>query len=214
MMSPPHNSEREVRILRTAASAHIIPLYESFWQPGGRLILTFPFMPFDLSGLLAQDTLTPSAARSCLRDVFAALSHLHALRIIHRDVKPSNILLRTPAGPAYLADLGIAWAPDDAASEPASRKITDVGTTAYRPPELLFGNTAYGCALDLWAAGCVVAEVVGRRREPLFDAGELGSELALIRSIFMSLGTPTVEVWPVRCPVAALMSLCEEGRTC
>lgn len=84
--------------------------------------------------------------------------------------------------------------PGDAASEPPSKKITDVGTTCYRPPELLFGHTAYDCSLDLWAAGCVVAECI--TQTTLFDAGALGSELALIQSIFKTLGTPNEETWP------------------
>lgn len=114
-------------------------------------------------------------------------------------------------GPAFLADFGIAWSPDDQASEPFDQKITDVGTTCYRPPELLFGHKAYGPEIDLWAAGCVVAECVrgglGGIEEPsvkvgeaewtLFDAGELGSELALVKSIFETLGTPGDETWPV-----------------
>ena len=84
--------------------------------------------------------------------------------------------------------------PGDAASEPADKKITDVGTTCYRPPELLFGHTAYGCSLDLWAAGCMVAECLTSKT--LFDAGALGSELALIQSIFQTLGTPNDNIWP------------------
>lgn len=81
--------------------------------------------------------------------------------------------------------------------EPASRKITDVGTTCYRPPELLFGHTSYGYALDMWAAGCVTAEVFLRNSETLFKSGEVGSDLALIFSIFNTLGTPTLNSWPV-----------------
>lgn len=84
--------------------------------------------------------------------------------------------------------------PGDAASEPPNRKIIDVGTTCYRPPELIFGNTAYDCSLDLWAAGCVVAECLTGKT--LFDAGALRSELALIQSIFRTLGTPNDETWP------------------
>ena len=87
----------------------------------------------------------------------------------------------------------------DEGSEPEDQKITDVGTTAYRPPELLFGHKAYGFPLDMWAAGCVVAEVVAGRPHPnLFDSGPLGSDLALIQSHFKRLGTPTDETWPVR----------------
>jgi hypothetical protein len=62
----------------------------------------------------------------------------------------------------------------------------------------LFGNKQYGCSLDLWAAGCTVAEALDPSHETLFDSGELGSDLALIQSVFKKLGTPNVEVWPVR----------------
>ena len=143
------------------------------------------------------------AARHILEGLFCALTHIHSKGIIHRDIKPANILLSHPSGPAFLADFGIAWSPDDPASEPPDQKITDVGTTCYRPPELLFGHKAYGPAIDMWAAGCVAAECVrnglkaGDAEWTLFDAGEVGSELALVKSIFETLGTPTDETWPV-----------------
>ncbi|KAJ5798803.1 uncharacterized protein N7503_006308 [Penicillium pulvis] len=134
--------------------------------------------------------------RSILRDMFSGIAHIHKLGIIHRDIKPSNILMDSPNGPAYLADFGISWKEGDAGSEPSDSKITDVGTTCYRPPEILFGYRGYGTALDLWAAGCVVAEstVVGHRS--LFDSGPLGSDLSLIHSIFQTLGTPDEISWP------------------
>ncbi len=197
-MHPPHDSEREARILRKASSSHVIPLLDCFRFSGDRFVLVFPFQSTDLEQLLHAGPLSEQQAKSCLRDLFEALDHIHSKGIIHRDVKPSNILLDRVDGPAYLADFGIAWCPDDPASEPVDRKITDVGTTSYRPPELLFGHTAYDVKLDMWAAGCVVAEVVTSSKGSLFDSGPLGSELALIRSIFMSLGTPTEDIWPVR----------------
>jgi cyclin-dependent kinase len=129
--------------------------------------------------------------------LFEALAYIHGLGIIHRDVKPSNILLESMNGPVYLADFGIAWSPDDVDSEPASDKIIDVGTTCYRPPELLFGDRKYDTSLDMWAAGCVVGEMMTKSHQPIFDAGPLGSELGLIKSMFTKLGTPTDQTWPV-----------------
>jgi serine/threonine protein kinase len=196
-MRPPHDSEREVRILKKAASEHVIPLWETFNDAAGHLVLVFPFMPLDLERLLQKDALTKSQAKGCLKDLFNALAHLHSLKIIHRDVKPSNIVLRSASGPAYLADFGIAWCLKDPASEPGAKKITDIGTTCYRAPELLFGLSSYGKAVDLWAAGCVVAEATSRDHASLFDSGELGSDLSLVHSIFKSLGTPNADVWPV-----------------
>ncbi|KAL9005697.1 MAG: hypothetical protein Q9188_001556 [Gyalolechia gomerana] len=197
----PHDPLREARILASAIHAHILPLLNTFSLAGGKFTLVHPFLPLDLEALLhdpQRPSLSPKQTKSHLHDLFSGLAHVHSLSIIHRDIKPSNILLGSPDGPAYIADFGIAWMNSDEASEPIDNKITDVGTTAYRPPELLFGHKAYGCALDLWAAGCVVAEVVAEKPHPsLFDSGPLGSDLALIQSVFKTLGTPTDESWPV-----------------
>lgn len=211
----PHDSHREARLLTALTSSrapHIIPLLSAFTQQSGpstNLILALPFLPHPLSTLLSTSALPASSARPVLHALFTALAHLHSHGIIHRDIKPSNILLATPAGPAYLSDFGTAWSASDPGSEPAEQKHLEVGTTSYRPPELLFGRAGYGGEVDLWAAGCVAAEVAGyvsgglkgggagAGGRTLFDSGDLGSELALIKSMFEVLGTPDEGVWPV-----------------
>jgi len=198
-MTPPHDSKRESRLLKKAACTFVIPLLESFAQAGGRYVLIFPFMPYDLGTLLRNGQVTPKHARSCLHDLFSALDFIHKAGIIHRDIKPANILLRSPSGPAFLADFGTAWMKEDIDSEPEDEKILDVGTTSYRPPELMFGNQRYGTTLDMWAAGCVAAQMVSLGSKTLFESGDLGSDLALIKSIFETLGTPSLENWPVSC---------------
>ncbi|EAS32377.3 CMGC/CDK protein kinase [Coccidioides immitis RS] len=198
LTEPPHDSEREARLLKQVSSETIIPLLESFHEGGSHFVLVFPYMRYQLDELFHGNQLTPRQIRSHLRDLFRALAHIHSMGIIHRDVKPSNVLLRGLGGPAYLADFGIAWSPDDKSSEAPDEKITDVGTTCYRPPEILFGNKTYDTSLDMWAAGCVVAEAIEPDHPQLFDAGPVGSELALVHSIFTTLGTPTAESWPSR----------------
>ncbi|KAI4240868.1 MAG: hypothetical protein L6R40_004863 [Gallowayella cf. fulva] len=200
--TPPHNPLREARILAKAKHRHVLPLLDAFPLAGGEYTLVFPFLRIDLDDLLHSPSqhlpLNRKQTTTIIHSLFSGLAHLHSLNIIHRDIKPSNILMDTLYGQAYIADFGIAWTEDDPESEPSNAKITDVGTTAYRPPELLFGHKAYGCELDLWAAGCVVAEVVAGEPHPsLFESGPLGSDLALIQSIFKTLGTPTDETWPV-----------------
>ncbi|KAI4666986.1 uncharacterized protein J4E79_001667 [Alternaria viburni] len=196
VMEPPHDSQREAKILAMAASERVIPLIETFRENGSHFVLVFPFVRHDFNDLLRDKKLSKSQIKSCLKDLFTALADIHGKGIIHRDIKPSNILLKSLDGPAYLSDFGIAWAPGAPGPEAPDAKITDVGTTCYRPPELLFGNQKYGCSLDLWAAGCTVAEALDPSHETLFDSGELGSDLALIQSVFKKLGTPNLEVWP------------------
>lgn len=197
LMSPPHNSRREARILKSTPHRNILELLDSFSDPEARFILVFPFMPVQLDTLLHSNALSTQQIRLFLGDMFRALAQIHSMGIVHRDIKPSNILLRSSKGPAYLADFGIAWSPTDLESEPATRKITDVGTTCYRAPELLFGDSSYGPAIDIWAAGCVVSEAADRQHRQLFEPGPLGTDLSLIHSIFTTLGTPTLQTWPV-----------------
>lgn len=196
MMEPPHDSKREASILAIAASDRVIPLLDTFREDGSRFVLVFPFMRYDFSDLLQNKKLSKMQVQSCLKDLFSALRYIHGQGVIHRDVKPSNILLKSLDGPAYISDFGIAWAREAPGSEGEDSKITDVGTTCYRAPELLFGNKRYGCSLDLWAAGCTVAEALAPDHGTLFDSGELGSDLALIQSVFKKLGTPNLDVWP------------------
>ncbi|KAK5072871.1 mitogen-activated protein kinase [Lithohypha guttulata] len=195
-LQPPHNAYREVRILQKARADSIVPLLDSFKQPGGKLVLIFPFLRQDLENLLRTGNITRKQCSIVLEGLLSALSYLHVQGIIHRDIKPANVLLRSMEGPVYLIDFGIAWAEGDPDSEIAERKITDVGTTCYRPPEILFGCRGYDGSLDMWAAGCVVAEMVTNNHYQLFDAGPLGSELSLIKSMFSTLGTPTEADWP------------------
>lgn len=203
----PHDSVREVRILRQLANhSNIIPLMTHFYDKGD-LTLVFPHLPKALNIVLRETKtiLSSDRKRSILRDVMRGLDYIHSQGIIHRDMKPSNILF-TSSGAAQIIDFGTAWSTTDAASEPANQKVLDVGTTSYRAPELLFGDQSYGYSLDMWAAGCVAAEVLvsaearGRKGDDersLFVSGDLGSELRLIKSIFETLGTPDENSWPV-----------------
>lgn len=196
--------------LLNVASGHkrIITLLESFTLPPSTVVLVFPYLPYTLDLLLEKDLLkTPGRVPSIIHDVLEGITYLHSLGILHRDIKPSNILFSSPTSSAIIADFGISWLADDRSSEPTDEKITDVGTTCYRAPELLFGFRGYGQGLDMWAVGCVLAECLDPKHKQFFEAGDLGSELRLIASIFMKLGTPKAESWPVRIIVENLRSM-------
>lgn len=196
-VSPPHDPFREARILaQIPPHSNILPILDKFNIPDNFVLLT-PHYPFHLAGSLEKGVINDESGLSIMRDVFCGLAHIHALDIIHRDIKPSNILLKSATGGAVIADFGIAWKEGDPSSEKSEEKISDIGTTCYRAPELLFGYHSYGPSADMWAAGCVFAEVMDVEHRPLFEAGDLGSELRLLSDMFQKIGTPTTESWPV-----------------
>ncbi|KAJ6256288.1 hypothetical protein Dda_8785 [Drechslerella dactyloides] len=192
----PHDAYREARLLKRLGGneSHILKLLETDTLRG-EFILVFPYYPLTLADLIEKGT-RPTSFPRIFRQVATALAYVHANGVIHRDIKPANILLQSEEGPAYLCDFGTAWAADDHhADEKADSKVIDVGTTCYRSPETLFGYRSYRTEVDIWAFGCVIAEAENGR--PLFEAGDLGTDLKLILSIFESLGTPNLETWPV-----------------
>lgn len=195
----PHNPFREAKILALLQKP-CIPLLETFRDQEQRFTLVFPYMPLTLSGLLEQGSLTSVQIRTIFTDIFQALKDIHAKGIIHRDVKPQAILLSSPDGPAYLSDFGTAWHPElSISSEPANAKILDIGTGPYRAPEVLFGDKSYGTAVDIWGAGCMLAECARQPPKPLFESRavhEDGNQLGLILSIFKTIGSPTKQTWP------------------
>lgn len=195
----PHDPFREAKILAQLEKP-CIPLLETFRDHEQRFTLVFPYMPLTLSALLEGGSMTSAQIRVIFTDLFQALKHIHGQGIIHRDIKPQAILLASPNGPAFLSDFGTAWHPElSPCSEPADAKILDIGTGAYRAPEVLFGNKSYGPAVDMWGAGCMLAECARRPPKTLFESRavhEDGNQLGLILSIFKTIGTPTRETWP------------------
>lgn len=196
----PHNPLREVKVLQNYTHSSIISLQETFRDAEGHLVLVLPYMPLTLAKLINRGPMPLATTRHCFAALFAALDFLHTRGIIHRDVKPSNVLLSSPMGSVYLSDFGTVWHPEwSLSSEPLDQKVLDVGTTCYRAPETLFGNKSYGTTLDIWSAGTMLAECLRSPPKELFEsreAHEYGNQLGLILSIFKTLGTPTRHIWP------------------
>ena len=201
---------REAKILKqlqttdNSASNNIIQLRETLYDAEQQLVLVLPYMPLTLQAVLRgdEDSKIPrSRLQSYFVDLLSALESLHSQGIVHRDVKPSAVLLQSIDGPAYLSDFGTAWHPQfSVEDEPADAKVLDVGTGPYRAPEVLFGDQAYGASVDMWAVGAMLAECARPApHKPLFESRavhEDGNQLGLILSIFKTIGTPTRESWP------------------
>ena len=114
---------------------------------------------------------------------------LHSHRIVHRDIKPQNILI-TSNGNVKLTDFGLARIYDF-----NSLLTTTVVTLWYRAPEVLLGVT-YATPVDIWSAGCILAELTSG--QPLFPGRNETDQLG---TIFSLLGTPNEVDWPEESPV-------------
>lgn len=123
-----------------------------------------------------------------MRMLLSGLKYLHGLSIMHRDIKPANLLI-TDDGTLKIADFGLARIYRK--NSPERCYSPQVATRFYRAPEILWGASQYGPPIDLWAAGCVFAEML--RGIPLFSGTTDIEQLALVVRL---LGTPDLEQWP------------------
>ena len=154
--------QREARLAASIEHPNVIPVYEADELESGELYLAMRWVEgTDLRELLAHEGVLPTVhAARLLAPVARALGAAHARGLVHRDVKPANILI-APSGNAdrehvYLTDFGIARAPDRAGAH-AYRRV--VGSLAYAAPERIEGEQG-GPAADIYALGCVLFETL------------------------------------------------------
>ena len=156
---------RESTIVARLSCPHVIPVHR-FGEIDGRLYLDMQLVDgCDLGDLLAAEgPLDPVRVARLAEQIGAALDAAHAQGLVHRDVKPSNVLVTTSAGRdfAYLADFGIARARDGSGPSP-TRSDTAIGTTEYMAPERFLGDTL-DARSDVYALACVLYECLTGRR--------------------------------------------------
>ncbi|QIS17961.1 serine/threonine-protein kinase [Nocardia terpenica] len=144
--------EREARIGANLDDPHIVPIH-GFGEQDGRLFLDMAHIPgVDVSARLRVGPLGVPAAVDLVAQVARALDAAHAAGLIHRDVKPGNIILH-PSGFAYLIDFGIARAPNQTTITATG---FTVGTLAYMAPERFTGHG--DARADIYALACVLYE--------------------------------------------------------
>jgi cyclin-dependent kinase 7 len=156
---------------------------------GGVLHIVMEFMDGDLNKVIEDRRITLSESHiKCLSSqLLEGLSALHKQWFLHRDVTPTNVLLNYRSGVAKLTDFGMART-----ISYRERPLTpSCATPWYRAPELLYGAKFYGPSVDIWSAGCVVAELFFRKA--LFQGR---GEFDMLAKIFEKRGTPTEDSWP------------------
>lgn len=114
------------------------------------------------------------------------LIHMHGCGVLHRDVKPQNVLI-TNTKIVKFADFGLARTIDI----PLKKYTREIQTLWYRAPELMLGENRYSFGVDVWALGCIFAEIVTKR--PLFQGD---CQIDQIYKVFHVFGTPDETSWP------------------
>lgn len=180
---------REIHILRKLDHPNIMKLEGIVTsRMSGSLYLVFEYMEHDLAGLAATPGIKFSEPQiKCyMQQLLCGLEHCHSHGVLHRDIKGSNLLL-DDKGVLKIGDFGLAtfYQPDQ------NQALTSrVVTLWYRAPELLLGATEYGDAIDIWSAGCILAELFAGK--PIMPGR---TEVEQMHKIFKLCGSPSKDYW-------------------
>ena len=186
---------RELEVLSAlVGKPNIIQLVEFFYSLDSKQRLiqnsVFEFCNKTLEDVLKEvlerpDTFIPLPdVKRYVWQTLNGLKHMHELRIVHRDLKPENILLTKDGGEVKICDFGSSKFIDE---KPGSYKNTPyVVSRYYRAPELIFACNKYAEAIDIWAVGCIMFELL--TKTPLFPGDSEGLQILEQSCI---LGTPS-----------------------
>jgi len=185
----PSTAIREISLLKELQHPNIVLLQDVLMQEN-KLYLIFEFLTMDLKKYLdsfPNDKYPDKMLiKSYLFQLTQGILFCHKRRILHRDLKPQNLLINEE-GIIKIADFGLARA----FGIPVRVYTHEVVTLWYRAPEVLLGSRRYSCPIDIWSIGTIFAEMCSKR--PLFHGD---SEIDQLFRIFRTLRTPTEEIWP------------------
>ena len=192
----PITTLREILIMKGLNHKNVLKLEEVLYsQPSqdnkfrGNVYLVFPYMEHDFSGLrISGYSFNLGEIKYIFYEILSGMAYLHKCKIIHRDIKTSNILINNN-GEVKIADYGLARKD----SKQNNKKYTyRVVTICYRAPELLLGFREYGPEIDIWSIGCVFCELL--TGVILFKEND--KEKDQLNKIFSICGTPDEKKWP------------------
>ncbi|KAL5293281.1 CDK14 family protein [Megaselia abdita] len=183
----PFTAIREASLLKELKHSNIVTLHDIV-HTRETLTFVFEYVNTDLSQYMERHAggLDYRNVRLFLFQLLRGLSYCHKRRVLHRDVKPQNLLI-SENGELKLADFGLARAK----SVPSHTYSHEVVTLWYRPPDVLLGSTEYSTSLDMWGVGCIFVEMVTGM--PTFPG--IRDTYDQLDKIFKLLGTPTEDTW-------------------
>ncbi|KAF2756312.1 Pkinase-domain-containing protein [Pseudovirgaria hyperparasitica] len=185
----PSTAIREISLMKELKHENIVSLHDVI-HTENKLMLVFEFMDKDLKKYMDsrgdRGQLDPPTIKSFMYQLLRGIAFCHENRVLHRDLKPQNLLINTK-GQLKLADFGLARA----FGIPVNTFSNEVVTLWYRAPDVLLGSRTYNTSIDIWSAGCIMAEMYTGR--PLFPGTTNEDQL---QKIFRLMGTPSERSWP------------------
>ncbi|KAF5747504.1 cell division control protein 2 [Tripterygium wilfordii] len=178
---------REISILRELNHNGIVKLLDVIID-GCTLYLVFEFLDCDLADFIMEEKPDLNLIKRIMYEILSGLCYLHSNKVIHRDFCPSNILVDKKTLKVKIADFGLARYID----EPAEAYTHTECTYEYTAPEQLLRAPTYSTPVDIWAAGCIFAEMVREGQQLFWNNRELCS----IAHIERILGVPDETTWP------------------
>ena len=185
----PSTAIREISLMKELKHENIVGLHDVI-HTENKLMLVFEYMDQDLKKYMDlrgdRGSLDFATIKSFMYQLLTGIAFCHENRVLHRDLKPQNLLI-THSGKLKIGDFGLARA----FGIPVNTFSNEVVTLWYRAPDVLLGSRTYNTSIDIWSAGCIMAEMYTGR--PLFPGTTNEDEL---QKIFRLLGTPSEHSWP------------------
>uniref|UniRef100_A0A2P2M2X7 cyclin-dependent kinase n=1 Tax=Rhizophora mucronata TaxID=61149 RepID=A0A2P2M2X7_RHIMU len=185
----PSTAIREISLLKEMQHGNIVRLQDVVHSEK-HLYLVFEYLDLDLKKHMdscPEFSKDSRLVKTFLYQILRGIAYCHSHRVLHRDLKPQNLLIDRRTNALKLADFGLARA----FGIPVRTFTHEVVTLWYRAPEILLGSRHYSTPVDVWSVGCIFAEMVNQR--PLFPGD---SEIDELFKIFRIMGTPNEDTWP------------------
>jgi p38 MAP kinase len=180
-------------LLKHLKHENIITLADVFFEPTATLenfdsvYLIFPRIDCDLHYLNQTTTIPPTTIQVFTLQILKALKYIHSAKVLHRDLKPQNILVTLKTLQIVVCDFGTGRAETNL----AMTRLKEVTTFNYRSPEAMLLKNIYSCydsSVDLWSLGCILCELLLNSKQPFFPGESQGS---LLENIINTIGSPS-----------------------
>ncbi|KAI0933378.1 hypothetical protein AcV5_005537 [Taiwanofungus camphoratus] len=154
----------------------------SSWEDGENVYFVMPLFPDTLASRLRREKIPSPEAKLYCAELVDTVDYLHENRIMHRDIKSTNILIG-PDGKVVVADFGCARliSPRRKGAFEKRKTFDPIGTPGYYAPEILARNVnGYSCRVDVWSLGLVMLEIIGGLHNPFYDVADAEDQLKLM----------------------------------